>query len=127
MIGFNASARIRRTSAGLALGLAGLVAISSGAVAQEPDLSFLGRYTLEPDCAGEKVRLQDDRFVVADLVCAVAEVDSEPNGTFELSLSDCTQGGAPTKGNSVFGYAAGGDAVALSFWGPIIPVFRCDG
>jgi hypothetical protein len=125
--GSNASARLRRTSTGLALALAGLMAITGGAIAQERDLSFLGRYTLEPDCAGEQVRLQDDRFVVADLVCAVADVDSESNGTFELSLSDCTQGGAPTKGNSVFGYAVGGDAVALSFWGPIIPVFRCGG
>lgn len=127
VIGFNASARLRRTSARLALALAGLAILSTGVLAQERDLSFLGRYTLEPDCAGEQVRLQDDRFVVADLVCEVAEIDSADNGTFELSLSACVQDGEPTRGNAVFGYAIDGDAVALSFWGPIIPVHRCEG
>lgn len=126
MAGANTWARRFSAPAAAALACAGLVAMTSVAAAQDPDLRFLGRYTLEPDCAGQQVRLQDDRLVVADLVCAVADIDSEPNGTFELSLSDCTQGGEPTRGNSVFGYAIGGEAVALSFWGPIIPVFRCD-
>jgi hypothetical protein len=108
------------------LACAALIPFASPAAAQDQDLGFLGRYTLEPDCGGEPVRLQPDRFVVADLVCAVEDIDSEANGTFELSLSGCTQGGTPSKGNSVFGYQIDGNAVALSFWGPIIPVFRCD-
>ena len=121
MVGSGIKTRLRA-----ALACAALVGFASSAVAEDQDLGFLGRYTLEPDCGGEQVRLQSDRFVAADIVCAVADVDSEPNGTFELSLMDCTQGGAPTKGNSVFGYQRGGDAVALSFWGPIIPIFRCE-
>lgn len=104
-----------------------LAILSSGAVAQERDLSFLGRYTLEQGCTGETVTLQESRLVIADLVCEVAEIDSADNGTFEFSLSACMQDGEPTRGNAVFGYAIDGDAVALSFWGPIIPVHRCEG
>jgi len=126
VIGSKTRARRRCANARAALACAVLVGFASSAAAQDQDLGFLGRYTLEPDCGGEAVRIQDDRLVVADLVCKVEDIDTETNGTFELSLSGCIQDGTPSKGNSVFGYQQGGNAVALSFWGPIIPVFRCE-
>jgi len=111
-----------------AMGLAACVWLAAlSAIASAQELPFLGRYGLEPGCAGETVRLSQTRLVIADLVCEVAEIDSTETGTFEFSLSECVQDGEPTRGNALFGYAIDGDAVALSFWGPIIPVFRCEG
>lgn len=119
-------ARLRRASAGLGVAVLGLGVCIGAGQAQDQDLSFLGRYTLEPDCAGQGVTLSETRLVVADLVCEVADIDVDENGTFEMSLSECLQDGSPTPGNAVFGYQRDGDAVALSFWGPIIPVHRCE-
>lgn len=120
-------ARLRRASAALGLAVLGLGVCIGAAQAQDQDLSFLGRYTLEPDCTGQGVTLSENRLVVADLVCEVADIDidTDKNGTFEMSLSECLQDGSPTPGNAVFGYQRDGDAVALSFWGPIIPIHRC--